>query len=94
MASIMGVGWYGAFWLAMLAFVPFYLQTWEEYYRKEMILPVFNGPTEGILILVGMSFTSFFLGSEWYLQVTTCILVITRILENIFVCEINSLIIT
>ena len=40
-----------------VAMIPFYFATWEEYYLDEMILPVINGPTEGILtaMLMGKS---------------------------------------
>lgn len=34
--------------------IPFYFATWEEYFLDEMVLPVVNGPTEGILFCVGM----------------------------------------
>eukprot|EP00545_Synedropsis_sp_CCMP1620_P014886 CAMPEP_0119024720 /NCGR_PEP_ID=MMETSP1176-20130426/32424_1 /TAXON_ID=265551 /ORGANISM="Synedropsis recta cf, Strain CCMP1620" /LENGTH=135 /DNA_ID=CAMNT_0006980105 /DNA_START=15 /DNA_END=418 /DNA_ORIENTATION=- len=29
-------------------FAMFYIPTWEEYYTGEMILPLINGPTEGV----------------------------------------------
>ena len=31
-------------------FVPFFVATWEEYYVGQLILPSFNGPSEGVLI--------------------------------------------
>lgn len=35
MGSLFGCGWDVVFWAAVLfAYVPFYVQTWEEYYLK------------------------------------------------------------
>lgn len=28
--------------------VPFFFTTWEHYYTNEMILPIINGPSEGV----------------------------------------------
>jgi ethanolaminephosphotransferase len=38
--------------LAALAtpYVPFFFATWEEYYLGKLILPVINGPSEGVLL--------------------------------------------
>jgi hypothetical protein len=35
-------------------FVPFYVATWEEYYVGQLVLPPINGPSEGVLIGVGI----------------------------------------
>ena len=67
--SALGVGWDWAFWFCILGFVPFHIQTWEEYYRREMVLPIINGPSEGILLIIGLALTSFFIGSEWWQEV-------------------------
>eukprot|EP01016_Furgasonia_blochmanni_P044726 TRINITY_DN6235_c0_g1_i3.p1 TRINITY_DN6235_c0_g1~~TRINITY_DN6235_c0_g1_i3.p1 ORF type:complete len:237 (-),score=27.55 TRINITY_DN6235_c0_g1_i3:297-1007(-) len=34
--------------------IPFYMATWEEYYTNAMILPIFNGATEGCIIASGV----------------------------------------
>ena len=60
------------FLLFTMGFVPFYTQTWEEYYREEMVLPVVNGPTEGLLLIMAMCVYSFFYGSEHLHQVLLC----------------------
>jgi len=31
-------------------FVPFYVATWEEYYVGDLVLPIINGPSEGVLL--------------------------------------------
>lgn len=28
--------------------VPFFFTTWEHYYTDELILPIINGPSEGV----------------------------------------------
>ena len=35
-------------------FVPFYVATWEEYYVGQLVLPIINGPSEGVLIGVAI----------------------------------------
>lgn len=68
--SVLGTGWsVGIFFSLYCGFVPFYFQTWEEYYSGAMVLPIINGPTEGLLIAVGMCFTSFLFGADWWHQV-------------------------
>ena len=72
MSSIFGVGWtIGIFFPIFCGFVPFYIQTWEEYYLGEMNLPVINGPTEGLLVAISASIYSFFNGAAvWHLEIT------------------------
>jgi ethanolaminephosphotransferase len=55
LGTIMGLGIVNliienAFWFVMIwlmAALPFYLNTWEEYYTGELVLPVVNGVNEG-----------------------------------------------
>jgi ethanolaminephosphotransferase len=53
-------------------FAMFYIATWEEYHTGELIMPIVNGPNEGLLGGVLLSFTSwwygpsFWQGVEWY----------------------------
>lgn len=47
---------------------PFYLATWEEFHVGALYLPVFNGPTEGILITVGAFLTSGIIGTEFWAE--------------------------
>ena len=70
MASVLGTGWtYKMFFPLTCGFVPFYFQTWEEYYLGAMILPVFNGPTEGLIMCMIVCFFSAWKGSVWFQQV-------------------------
>ena len=43
-------------------FTLFFFGTWEEYYTGKLILPIFNGPNEGLLGGALMSFTSWWFG--------------------------------
>lgn len=36
----------------LIAITPFTFATWEEYYTGKLILPVLNGPTDGVLICI------------------------------------------
>mmetsp|Transcript_56068 Transcript_56068/g.154463 ORF Transcript_56068/g.154463 Transcript_56068/m.154463 type:complete len:457 (-) Transcript_56068:336-1706(-) len=46
--------------------LPFYTGTWEEYHTGALILPVINGPTEGILIAAGCNVVSYMYGPDWW----------------------------
>jgi ethanolaminephosphotransferase len=50
--------------LLSVGFIPFITQGWEEYYREEMVLPIINGPTEGLLVTMGMLVFSSMYGAE------------------------------
>ena len=66
-ASVVGAGWsMSMICVFSTSALCFYMQTWEEYYLEELILPVVNGPTEGLLGLVGMGITSYFVGSGYW----------------------------
>ena len=70
LASVMAAGWTTKIFMCLWSgFVPFYFQTWEEYYIGSMVLPPFNGPTEGLLLAVGMCIISFFVGPSWWHEV-------------------------
>jgi ethanolaminephosphotransferase len=75
MGAVAATGWSTKLFLCICSgFVPFYFQTWEEYYTGTMVLPSFNGPTEGLLMAVGMCVISYFKGPEWWQQVySSCI---------------------
>lgn len=49
----------------------FYMNTWEEYHIGALVLPVINGPNEGILILCLAYFWTSFVGSSWWLNELT-----------------------
>ena len=53
----------------ILVFIPmilFFIATWEEYYTGKLILPVFNGPTEGLLIGASLSILTSFVGRQFW----------------------------
>jgi ethanolaminephosphotransferase len=71
MASVMAIGWNNKlFFFFVVGYVPFYFQTWEEYYVGAMVLPAFNGPSEGLVIVMGLCVLSFINGAHWFQQVS------------------------
>lgn len=60
----------GATWKALATWlaggVPFFLATWEELYTGALILPVVNGPTEGVIIIACAMLWTAFAGPEWW----------------------------
>lgn len=58
--------------LIMVPFALFFVATWEEYYVGELVLPIFNGPSEGLVLGAAFHFTSylkgtsFWHGTEWF----------------------------
>jgi ethanolaminephosphotransferase len=49
-------------------FAMFYVATWEQYYTGKLILPIINGPNEGLLGGILLSLTSFLYGSHYWQQ--------------------------
>ncbi|XWS69549.1 hypothetical protein CRYUN_Cryun04dG0188200 [Craigia yunnanensis] len=56
------------FWFWVISAVPFYGATWEHYFTNTLILPVVNGPTEGLALIYTMHFLTAFLGAQWWAQ--------------------------
>jgi|AntRauTorckE5430_2_1112549.scaffolds.fasta_scaffold07156_1 ethanolaminephosphotransferase len=57
------------FCLAAVSFstaAAFYVATWEEYHTHKMLLPIINGPTEGVLVTAALSFTSWWKGRQFW----------------------------
>ncbi|KPA73429.1 putative aminoalcohol phosphotransferase [Leptomonas pyrrhocoris] len=51
--------------------IVFFLNTWEEYYRGVLVLPVINGPNEGIVIAIGVYlWTAWVGGPQWWVDNT------------------------
>lgn len=44
----------------------FYVGTWEEHYTGELVMPIFNGPNEGLMGGALLSFTSFLYGAHFW----------------------------
>ncbi|KAL8137975.1 hypothetical protein V2J09_003976, partial [Rumex salicifolius] len=58
------------FWFWVIAAVPFYGAAWEHFFTNTLILPVINGPTEGLMIIYLCHFFTTFVGAEWWAQVS------------------------
>ncbi|OMO75502.1 CDP-alcohol phosphatidyltransferase [Corchorus capsularis] len=56
------------FWFWVISAVPFYGATWEHYFTNTLILPVVNGPTEGLALIYTVHFITGFVGAEWWAQ--------------------------
>ena len=69
MASVVATGWTPKMFMCIWSgFVPFYFQALEEYYTGTMVLPPFNGPTEGLLIASAMCFITAAFGPQFWHQ--------------------------
>ena len=65
--AIFGAGWnMKVFFMIWFGLVVFFFQTWEEYYVGEMILPIINGPTEGLLLICICDLLTYFNGYDWW----------------------------
>ncbi|KAI5678753.1 hypothetical protein M9H77_09703 [Catharanthus roseus] len=56
------------FWFWVISAVPFYCATWEHFFTNTLILPVINGPTEGLLLIYVTHFFTAIVGAEWWAQ--------------------------
>ncbi|XP_011077582.1 choline/ethanolaminephosphotransferase 1 [Sesamum indicum] len=56
------------FWFWVISAVPFYCATWEYYFTKTLILPVVNGPTEGLMLIYMIHFFTAIVGAQWWVQ--------------------------
>ena len=90
MGSVLGTGWTPLLFITYLAsFIPFYLQTWEEYYSRTMILPPFNGPSEGLLMSMGLCFASALYGSELFHEAVMDAPAVLIQADDSFLCSIG-----
>ena len=55
---------YSLFWIMITC--PFFLNTWEEYYTGELILPIIHGVSEGMLIIAFFECLTGFYGIEFW----------------------------
>uniref|UniRef100_A0A8R7QNB3 CDP-alcohol phosphatidyltransferase class-I family protein 3 n=1 Tax=Triticum urartu TaxID=4572 RepID=A0A8R7QNB3_TRIUA len=56
------------FWFWVISAVPFYFATWEHYFTNTLVLPIVNGPTEGLMLIYVCHIVTFFTGAEWWAQ--------------------------
>ncbi|XP_054823105.1 choline/ethanolaminephosphotransferase 1-like [Prosopis cineraria] len=56
------------FWWWLISAIPFYGATWEHYFTNCLILPVVNGPTEGLMIIYLLHFFTALVGARWWAQ--------------------------
>ncbi|KAH0877355.1 hypothetical protein HID58_064749 [Brassica napus] len=68
------------FWFWVISAIPFYGATWEQsvlrlftqhvssYFTNTLILPVINGPTEGLALIFVSHFFTAIVGAEWWAQ--------------------------
>ncbi|KAF2589154.1 hypothetical protein F2Q70_00041742 [Brassica cretica] len=56
------------FWFWVISAIPFYGATWEHYFTNTLILPVINGPTEGLALIYVSHFFTALVGAEWWAQ--------------------------
>lgn len=67
MCSMWGTGWtMGMFLPLWCGMVPFYFQTWEEFHVGELVLPIFNGPDEGLCLGMAACVISYVKGTAWW----------------------------
>jgi ethanolaminephosphotransferase len=59
-----------AWFVISCAMTLFYVTTWEEYYNNELILPIINGPNEGLIAGASFSLISFFWGVPYWHETT------------------------
>ncbi|XP_052482061.1 choline/ethanolaminephosphotransferase 1 isoform X1 [Gossypium raimondii] len=57
-----------SFWFWVISSIPFYGATWEHYFTNALILPVVNGPTEGLALIYGLHFMTAIVGAQWWAQ--------------------------
>ena len=52
--------------LILCPMIAFYISTWEQYYTGKLILPPFNGPSEGLVLGASLSLISFICGPMFW----------------------------
>lgn len=52
----------------MTTVIVFFMNTWEEYYRGALILPIINGPNEGLLIAIVAYLFTAVMGPAWWIS--------------------------
>lgn len=72
---LMGIGPKDFWQCSIVVFCPmvaFFIATWEEYHTHKLVLPYFNGPTEGIITGAILSFLTFLWGASYWHGTSWC----------------------
>jgi len=69
--------------LILLPMLAFYISTWEQFYTGKLVLPPFNGPSEGLLMGASLSIISFFWGPMYWQTTSLADLVIAKLGDNV-----------
>nr|XP_043612919.1 choline/ethanolaminephosphotransferase 1-like [Erigeron canadensis] len=56
------------FWFWVISAITFYTATWEHYFTNTLVLPVVNGPTEGLIVTYMAHLFTAIVGAEWWAQ--------------------------
>jgi ethanolaminephosphotransferase len=64
-------------------FAMFYIATWEEYYTGELILPLVNGPNEGLFLGAMLSVTSYLYGFLYWQGTTWHDTIVLPLVETV-----------
>jgi ethanolaminephosphotransferase len=46
--------------------IMFFMNTWEEYYRGALVLPIINGPNEGLMVAIATYLFTAWVGPGWW----------------------------
>ena len=68
--------------LILCPMIAFYISTWEQYYTGKLVLPPFNGPSEGLIMGASLSICSFMWGPTYWQGTTLADGAIDQIREN------------
>ena len=70
-----------AYLLIFCPMIAFYVSTWEQYYTGTLILPPFNGPSEGLIMGASLSFVSYFWGPMFWQETSIVDIVIVKLFD-------------
>jgi ethanolaminephosphotransferase len=56
--------------IILFPMIAFFVTTWEQYFTGKLILPMINGPSEGLVMGASLSFISYFYGPMIWQQTT------------------------
>eukprot|EP00592_Proboscia_alata_P001721 CAMPEP_0194374400 /NCGR_PEP_ID=MMETSP0174-20130528/22819_1 /TAXON_ID=216777 /ORGANISM="Proboscia alata, Strain PI-D3" /LENGTH=458 /DNA_ID=CAMNT_0039153953 /DNA_START=123 /DNA_END=1499 /DNA_ORIENTATION=- len=55
---------------SIVPMIPFYFTAWEQSFTHSLVLPIINGPSEGLVLGAALSFSSAFWGVEFWHKTT------------------------